>query len=139
MNTVKRALAVLAGSAVLLVLSGSSNPRDIKASSPSGAKSAPISSQNSTTAAAKANVIEALQKSPMSFEENRGQTDERVLFMSRGQGYSLFLTRDRAVMALRSAQPSRSQAAKGSNRMSPGMPYVGNPDAGVAEDAGTKT
>ena len=29
---------------------------------------------------------------PLSFEINRGQSDDRVKFLARGQGYSLFLT-----------------------------------------------
>lgn len=32
---------------------------------------------------------------PLSFEANRGQTDPAVKFLSRGDGYALFLTRDR--------------------------------------------
>ena len=36
---------------------------------------------------------------PMSFEANLGQTDERVKFLARGQGYSLFLTPTEAVLA----------------------------------------
>ena len=31
-------------------------------------------------------------KIPLSFEANRGQTDARVQFLSRGSGYALFLT-----------------------------------------------
>src|SRR5271170_307141 len=37
---------------------------------------------------------------PMSFEANQGQTDPRVQFLSRGAGYTLFLTHDEAVLAL---------------------------------------
>lgn len=37
---------------------------------------------------------------PPSFEENRGQTDSRVQFLSRGAGYTLFLTTDDAVLSL---------------------------------------
>ncbi len=32
-------------------------------------------------------------KLPLSFEANRGQTDPQVRFLSRGPGYTLFLTR----------------------------------------------
>ena len=42
---------------------------------------------------------------PLHFEENRGQTDARVRFLSRGSGYALFLTRDEAVLQLRKADP----------------------------------
>jgi len=38
---------------------------------------------------------------PMHFEANRGQTDGRVKFLSRGRGYTLFLTSDDAVLSLR--------------------------------------
>ena len=45
---------------------------------------------------------------PMFFEANQGQTDPRVKFLSRGHGYSLFLTGDEAVLqtAAVSRQPS---------------------------------
>ena len=38
---------------------------------------------------------------PLSFEANRGQTDSTVKFLSRGDGYTLFLTSDGAVFKLR--------------------------------------
>ncbi|HEV2232677.1 MAG TPA: SBBP repeat-containing protein [Terriglobia bacterium] len=37
---------------------------------------------------------------PMRFERNQGQTDRRVKFLARGEGYGLFLTADEAVLAL---------------------------------------
>ena len=43
------------------------------------------------------------QNLPLSFEANRGQTDRRVDFLSRGRHYGLFLTPTRAVLSLRSA------------------------------------
>ncbi|HUO06200.1 MAG TPA: SBBP repeat-containing protein [Candidatus Binataceae bacterium] len=45
-------------------------------------------------------------KIPLSFEANHGQTDSRVKFLSRGNGYTLFLTPDEAVLSLRSAAES---------------------------------
>lgn len=39
-------------------------------------------------------------KLPLGFEANTGQTDVRVKFLSRGRGYTLFLTGDEAVLAL---------------------------------------
>lgn len=50
--------------------------------------------------ATKSKMVEALAKVPMSFEINHGQTDKRVQFLSRGAGYTLFLTRGAAVLAL---------------------------------------
>jgi hypothetical protein len=41
---------------------------------------------------------------PLRFELNEGQTDDRVKFLSRGRGYSIFLTSNEAVLALRSPQ-----------------------------------
>jgi hypothetical protein len=38
---------------------------------------------------------------PLSFEANQGQTDPQVVFLSRGSGYTLFLTDSEAVLALR--------------------------------------
>src|SRR5438876_608069 len=43
----------------------------------------------------------AYGKLPLSFEENRGQTDPRATFISRGSGSTLFLTRNGAVLAFR--------------------------------------
>jgi hypothetical protein len=45
-------------------------------------------------------VIESYGKLPLSFEANQGQTDRRVKFVSRGSGYTLFLTEDSAVLSL---------------------------------------
>ena len=43
---------------------------------------------------------DAYGKLPLQFEANRGQTDERVRFVSRGDGYVMFLAGDEAVLAL---------------------------------------
>lgn len=40
-------------------------------------------------------------KLPLSFEANQGQSDEQVKFLSRGKGYTLFLTPTEAVLSLR--------------------------------------
>jgi hypothetical protein len=42
---------------------------------------------------------------PLSFEANQGQMDPAVKFVSRGDGYALFLTSDSAVFRLRSSRP----------------------------------
>ena len=46
----------------------------------------------------------AYGKLPLSFEANLGQTDDSVKFLSRGSGYSLFLTPTEAVLALSTPQ-----------------------------------
>src|SRR5207245_2832326 len=46
-------------------------------------------------------IVESYGKLPLSFEANEGQTDVRVKFLSRGAGYTLFLTSDEAIFSLR--------------------------------------
>ncbi len=47
---------------------------------------------------------------PLVFEANQGQTDPRVKYVARGGGYTLFLTANDAVFALRSsAQPATAR------------------------------
>ena len=55
-------------------------------------------------------VVEAYGKLPLSFEANQGQTDSQVDFLSRGSGYTLFLTPAEAVLALR--KPAASSRAR---------------------------
>src|SRR5258708_2599702 len=52
---------------------------------------------------AHARVSETYGKLPLTFEVNQGQSDKQVKFLSRGEGYTLFLTGDEAVMSLRRA------------------------------------
>ncbi len=47
---------------------------------------------------------------PPGFEVNRGQTDPRVQFQSRGRGYGLFLMPTEAVLVLRKALGSRQRS-----------------------------
>ncbi|HEY6274642.1 MAG TPA: SBBP repeat-containing protein [Terriglobales bacterium] len=74
---------------------------------------------------------------PLSFEANQGQADSRVKFLSRGQDYTLFLTRNESVIRLKSG--ARSQLLPATDR-GPGttdsilrMQLVGaNPNAPVS-------
>ena len=56
---------------------------------------------------------------PLSFEANQGQADAQVNFLSRGSGYTLFLTPDAAVMDLqqraRGTTPSLRMQLVGAN------------------------
>lgn len=56
-------------------------------------------------------------KLPMSFEQNLGQTDRQVQFLSRGTGYSLFLTHNEAVLALQAGRPGQTSAVRSTIRM----------------------
>jgi Beta-propeller repeat len=51
---------------------------------------------------------------PLYFEANQGQTDERVKFLSRGGGYTLFLTEEGATLSLRMPQADDSAHAASS-------------------------
>lgn len=62
-----------------------------------------LAAKSGRTAAIKADQSFGHQR--LCFEANHGQTDSRVKFLSRGQGYTLFLTPAEAVLALRRNQP----------------------------------
>src|ERR1700735_5027177 len=65
---------------------------------------------NSATAA---KLAEEYGRLPLAFDKNLGQTDSRVRFLARGQGYEMFLTPAEAVLALHdapSASPTRASA-----------------------------
>jgi hypothetical protein len=47
-------------------------------------------------------------KLPLSFEANQGQSDGRVKFLARGQGYGLFLTPTEAVLSLRAQRDAQT-------------------------------
>src|SRR5438067_1552896 len=83
MVMLRRYFSAAVAAALLTVLTG-----------PFGSASAEIKAGD---AAVQARVNEAYGKLPISFEVNRGQTDARVDFLSRGSGYSLFLTSTAAV------------------------------------------
>src|SRR5260370_8676653 len=48
---------------------------------------------------------------PLTFEANLGQTNNRVRFLARGSGYTLFLTKDEAVFALAPAGSAERSTA----------------------------
>ena len=93
------------------------------ASSPSTVKEDRLHSSAKSDSALRANdssqkarLINAFGKFPLRFEANEGQTDGRVGFISRGQGYTLFLTGGEAVLSLRSQE---SESEIGSRVWSP--------------------
>jgi hypothetical protein len=61
-------------------------------------------------AATDARVSEAYGKLPLHFEANQGQTHKDVRFLSRGVGYSLYLTPGEAVLVL--ARPNQNAKAE---------------------------
>jgi uncharacterized repeat protein (TIGR01451 family) len=71
--------------------------------------------------AAKISALTAIAKLPLIFEPNVGQTDSEVKFLARGNGYSLYLGPDGAVMHLRvrgsSSRTISSTSAKPSTEL----------------------
>ncbi len=65
---------------------------------------------NQPSVATKAKALQAYAKLPLSFEANQGQTNKQVNFLSRGNGYSVFLTPTEAVLSLRQTSRQLSTA-----------------------------
>ncbi len=86
--------SLLAGGLGLGARSASSAP-------PAAVSLAAFSSPAAPGAMTMTRAAQTIGERPLSFEENRGQTDPAVRFLSRGDGYSLFLTPTEAVLALR--------------------------------------
>ncbi|MGI8549818.1 MAG: SBBP repeat-containing protein, partial [Dehalococcoidia bacterium] len=76
---------------------------------PQAASAAPTQGE----AMAKAHVEAAYGSLPLSFEINEGQTDASVDFLTRGSGYSLFLSGGEATLALRTGSDKTQSAAGG--------------------------
>src|SRR5712691_2343021 len=64
-------------------------------------------------AATDARVSESYGKLPLQFEANRGQTHKDVRFLSRGAGYSLYLTGGEAVVVLAKPNADAKRDARG--------------------------
>jgi hypothetical protein len=56
-------------------------------------------------------ILESYGKLPLHFEDNQGQTDTRVKFLSHANGYSIFLTSDEALLELRNTVQDKSVVA----------------------------
>ncbi len=55
-------------------------------------------------------VVSGYGNLPLSFEANQGQTEKAVRFLSRGSGYSLYLTPTEAVLTLKKAAKEKAPA-----------------------------
>src|SRR5436190_15468400 len=102
-------LPLVVGLVSALVLLGPAPHRTLpavlaaKASSASAKANPPIPLPSKLVAPAETTqqrLSETYGKLPLSFELNQGQTDGHVKFLSRGSGYSLFLTSTEAVLSL---------------------------------------
>ncbi len=123
----KRRLAALLGSSammcclgLILALSLTESPISARVSaSPvkqTGVAKPPVMGADSNAlsqpgAATPNRILADYGKLPLTFEANQGQVDPQVKFLTRGHGYTLFLTGDAAVLTLRAAhrpEPGRT-------------------------------
>ena len=93
----------VAGTSLLLLISFSNTVQAEEMTPPSlaPAQSAPAK----VLPAARVRAHTNYGKMPLHFEPNQGQTDPQVKFLSRGKGYTLFLTPTEAVLTLRRMTP----------------------------------
>ena len=91
--------------------SRSHRPRHQAAQLPDMVKQTSQEATAQPDAATKARLNEMYGQLPLSFEANVGQTDPQVDFISRGSGYTLFLTPHEAVLALRASSGAPTTGA----------------------------
>ncbi len=72
----------------------------------------PASPSRQPDPAARLRLAKEYGKLPLSFEANQGLSDPTVKFLSRGSGYSLFLTSNEAVLVLRQGKSENHQVTK---------------------------
>jgi hypothetical protein len=112
-------LLLLALTASLLAQSNSSS----SLSQPLLPKSAKLTDLSENELKTQRELLQGYGKLPLSFEVNQGQTNGRVKFLSRGSGFTLFLTGDEAVFALRGSKPTGDNSpADRSMQTSPPVP-----------------
>jgi hypothetical protein len=63
----------------------------------------------------RASIAKGYGNLPLSFEVNNGQVDGAVKFLSKGNGYSMFLTSTEAVLSVRRGSPKGKQQILGTN------------------------
>ena len=80
-------------------------------------------------------LVASYGKLPLSFEVNQGQTDPQVKFLSRGQGYALFLTGDEALLALRKSSVVSGQSSAGTRQNPSVAPTFRSARAGLKSGA----
>jgi len=79
-----------------------------------------------TGPAMQARLVETYGRLPLTFEGNAGQTDAQVKFLSRGRGYTLFLTGNEAVLALgNGSRKSRVESRKVGTDVAQRFPHSG--------------
>jgi Beta-propeller repeat len=84
-----------------------SGPLAVAGYEPTSSNTMPNSPTTQASAAptARSRLAKSYGKLPLSFEANQGQTARQVKYLSRGPGYTLFLTKNEAVLALNKPAP----------------------------------
>lgn len=103
---------------------------DAGAAPPQAAKSGRPQATAGTAPTAKSRGLKSYGNLPLRFELNRGQTDSQVKFLSRGSGYTVFLTPQEIVLSLQAGKSKdKSQKAKGKNgeNLTEALTTNGNP------------
>ncbi len=94
----------------------------------------PLTGGSTGTLAQRSRAGRAYGRLPLAFEPNRGRFDRRALFVARGSGYSIFLTRRSAVLGLSQAPKAsgpgdgargRARPAKASKAAAVAIGFVG--------------
>jgi hypothetical protein len=110
-------------SIAVLVIAPARHPRDVTAAAASPATTA--------APAAQSRIRASYAALPLAFEQNQGQTDPQVKYLTRGSGYTLFLTGDDAVFALHTSARHANQRTLSKVRGGAGM----RPTRGSRDDA----
>src|SRR2546427_805210 len=126
---------ILGVTALVASLAGQSFDRSLSHSVgpvPSGRASAvgPATVATTGDTAEEAHARQVYASLPPSFEANRGQTDQEVRFLSRGRGYTLFLTPSEAVLVLKSREAEdvrheRSETNSGAESSAITLAFIG--------------
>ena len=98
--------------AVLLIAGTPASLRPALASS-SRNMAAPTTPAAAITPATRARVNATYAALPLAFEANQGQVDPQVKYLARGNGYTLFLTANDAVISLYSSAKHAEQTQAG--------------------------
>jgi hypothetical protein len=98
------AMIMCAGAGILLLRAGEPG-NSLQPAAAHARPAPPISRVSNSTGAVSKPAVSRFRKQPLRFEANVGQTDSRVNFLARGDGYTLFLAGGDAVLKLRAATP----------------------------------
>ncbi len=80
----------------------------------------------------KVKLLQAYEKTPLNFEENTGQTNSQVKYLSRGNGYNLFLTANKATLSLKKTKKRLLNKEENNTTMAVEMAILGaKPNANV--------